>query len=256
MSTTRFAITSEKYISAPARAVAGARTANSCSELPGPEKVTIQPDEQHHGHRELGGNKSSSQVVSWFAEGQGLTIDFAGLTVIVRYVGRKGRRARIAVTAPPASVFHSLGSEDRAPLGAKINDGSQLRQTPDAEVPTMVPRWSNGAIAGVSPADLPPDLAPRRRDVGPSTRSRQSGPPRARPSGGRWGWVGPLRTTSPTFARVAARRARRVTWLRLPSAPPCGPHAPGGRHDPSADPRHRVLPRRARPETPAGTIAV
>jgi hypothetical protein len=39
----------------------------------------------------------TSQLIDWFAEGQTLAVEFAGLIVTVRYVCRKGRRARIAI---------------------------------------------------------------------------------------------------------------------------------------------------------------
>jgi hypothetical protein len=36
----------------------------------------------------------------WYAPGQGRTVVVGGVEVVVRFVGRKGRRARIAITVP------------------------------------------------------------------------------------------------------------------------------------------------------------
>lgn len=50
-----------------------------------------------------------SQSIDWYAEGQARTVEVDGIHVTVRYVARKGRRARIAITAPSGAVF---GAED------------------------------------------------------------------------------------------------------------------------------------------------
>ena len=46
-----------------------------------------------------------SQCIDWYAEGQARIVEVGGVQVTVRYVGRKGRRARIAITAPAGAVF-------------------------------------------------------------------------------------------------------------------------------------------------------
>jgi hypothetical protein len=48
----------------------------------------------------------------------------------------------------------TLGSEDRCAPGATINDPNELRQTPDAVVPTVVPSASEPAKEPHLPADL------------------------------------------------------------------------------------------------------
>lgn len=46
-----------------------------------------------------------SQSFDWYAEGEVRTIEIGGIEVVVKFVGRKGRRARIAITAPAGAVF-------------------------------------------------------------------------------------------------------------------------------------------------------
>lgn len=52
--------------------------------------------------------EQTSRLIDWFAEGHGLAVEVAGVVMTVRYVCRKGRRARIAITGPAGVVFRSL----------------------------------------------------------------------------------------------------------------------------------------------------
>ena len=54
----------------------------------------------------------TSQCIDWYAEGEAREVAVAGVCVIVRFVGRKGRRARIAITGPSGAVFRSLDSSE------------------------------------------------------------------------------------------------------------------------------------------------
>ena len=47
----------------------------------------------------------TSQSIDWYAEGEERIVEADGIQVVVRLVGRKGRRARIAITAPPGAAF-------------------------------------------------------------------------------------------------------------------------------------------------------
>ncbi len=49
----------------------------------------------------------SSRSIDWYAEGDSRVVDVGGVHVEVRFVGRKGRKARIAITAPPGARFCS-----------------------------------------------------------------------------------------------------------------------------------------------------
>jgi hypothetical protein len=48
---------------------------------------------------------ATSQSIDWYSEGQSRTVDVAGVRIVVRFVGRKGRRGRIAIEAPAGAVF-------------------------------------------------------------------------------------------------------------------------------------------------------
>ena len=54
----------------------------------------------------------TSQSIDWYAEGHARDVEVAGVRVTVRFVGRKGRRARIAITGPAGAVFRALDSSE------------------------------------------------------------------------------------------------------------------------------------------------
>ena len=45
--------------------------------------------------------------VDWYSEGQTRIVDVDGVQITIRFVGRHGRRARIAISAPPGTVFRA-----------------------------------------------------------------------------------------------------------------------------------------------------
>ncbi len=49
----------------------------------------------------------ASQCIDWYAEGEERIVEADGIRVVVRFVGRKGRRGRIAITAPPGAAFRT-----------------------------------------------------------------------------------------------------------------------------------------------------
>ena len=52
-------------------------------------------------------SSSVSQCIDWYAEGEERIVEADGIQVVVRFVGRKGRRGRIAITAPPGAAFRT-----------------------------------------------------------------------------------------------------------------------------------------------------
>jgi hypothetical protein len=46
-----------------------------------------------------------SVSIDWYAEGQTRMVEVAGVRIVVRFIGRKGRRGRIAIEAPAGAVF-------------------------------------------------------------------------------------------------------------------------------------------------------
>ncbi len=50
----------------------------------------------------------ASQCIDWYAEGEERIVEACGIRIAVRFVGRKGRRGRIAIAAPPGAVFRTL----------------------------------------------------------------------------------------------------------------------------------------------------
>jgi hypothetical protein len=45
--------------------------------------------------------------VEWYAEGQSRTVEVDGACIVVRFIGRKGRRGRIEIQAPAGAVFRA-----------------------------------------------------------------------------------------------------------------------------------------------------
>jgi len=50
---------------------------------------------------------STSVCIDWYAEGQCRVVEVNGIRVVVRFVGRSGRRGRIAIEAPAGAVFRA-----------------------------------------------------------------------------------------------------------------------------------------------------
>jgi hypothetical protein len=49
------------------------------------------------------------QSIDWFAEGEAKVVEVGGVRVVIRFIGRKGRRGRIAIEAPAGAVFQAIG---------------------------------------------------------------------------------------------------------------------------------------------------
>jgi hypothetical protein len=52
--------------------------------------------------------------IDWYAEGESRVVEVDGVRITVRFVGRRGRRGRIAIEAPAGAVFMSGLSETRS----------------------------------------------------------------------------------------------------------------------------------------------
>jgi len=48
--------------------------------------------------------------IDWYGEGHSRTVEVDGVRITIRFVGRKGRRGRIAIEAPAGAVFIALDS--------------------------------------------------------------------------------------------------------------------------------------------------
>lgn len=64
-------------------------------------RPSIQRDQDPQPH------SPDSQSIEWYYPGQARTVEVDGVEVTIRYVGRKGRRARISIEAPAGAVFRS-----------------------------------------------------------------------------------------------------------------------------------------------------
>jgi len=50
---------------------------------------------------------SDCRSIEWYSEGQTRYVEVGGSRIEVRFVGRRGRRGRIAITAPAGAAFIS-----------------------------------------------------------------------------------------------------------------------------------------------------
>ena len=55
---------------------------------------------------------TNCQSIGWYAEGVGRAVEVEGVIVVVKYLGRKGRRARIIIEAPSGAVFQDIVQAD------------------------------------------------------------------------------------------------------------------------------------------------
>ncbi len=60
-----------------------------------------------HEQAQPPGQLPNCVCIDWYSEGQSRTVDVGGVRMTVRFVGRKGRRGRIVITAPAGAVFRS-----------------------------------------------------------------------------------------------------------------------------------------------------
>ena len=70
-------------------------------------------DAQQNRNRDAADNRelpsaTVSQCIDWYAEGQERIVEAGGIRIAIRFVGRKGRRGRIAITAPAGATFQAL----------------------------------------------------------------------------------------------------------------------------------------------------
>jgi hypothetical protein len=49
-----------------------------------------------------------SRCIDWYAEGETRVIEVDGVKILVHFVSRSGRRARIEITAPPGAIFRAV----------------------------------------------------------------------------------------------------------------------------------------------------
>jgi hypothetical protein len=56
----------------------------------------------------------SCRCIDWYAEGEAKVTEVAGVRIVVRFVGRKGRRGRIAIEAPAGARFETYPAESIA----------------------------------------------------------------------------------------------------------------------------------------------
>ncbi len=52
-------------------------------------------------------DSTDCETIEWYYPGQTRTVEVDGIQVTIRFVGRKGRRARISIEAPAGAVFRS-----------------------------------------------------------------------------------------------------------------------------------------------------
>src|ERR1043166_6922790 len=74
---------------------------------------TLTSDENREkiGQPQARSEARACQSVDWYSEGQTRIVDVDGVQITIRFVRRHGRRARIAISAPPGTVFRAVDVE-------------------------------------------------------------------------------------------------------------------------------------------------
>lgn len=54
----------------------------------------------------------TSRLIDWFSEGETRVVEVGDVRVVVRFVGRKGRRGRILIEAPAGAAFSTCDAGD------------------------------------------------------------------------------------------------------------------------------------------------
>jgi len=49
----------------------------------------------------------TTRCIDWFHEGEAKIVEVAGVKITVRFIGRRGRRGRIAIEAPAGAEFRA-----------------------------------------------------------------------------------------------------------------------------------------------------
>ncbi len=69
----------------------------------------FSPRANGHNHEDVASDghrvANSSESINWYSQGQSTSVEVNGVQVAIRFVCRKGRRARIAITAPAGAKF-------------------------------------------------------------------------------------------------------------------------------------------------------
>jgi hypothetical protein len=74
-------------------------------------------DLQHPGTEPPALPPSVSCRIDWYSAGAARAIEVNGVHVVIRFVGRRGRRGRIAITAPAGAIFHAMERGNRRVTG-------------------------------------------------------------------------------------------------------------------------------------------
>jgi len=79
------------------------------SEIPTNSGVSSPAPSQELGERAAHNGRAmmagECRSIDWYSEGQERVVEVAGVRIVISYVGRKGRRARIAITAPSGTTM-------------------------------------------------------------------------------------------------------------------------------------------------------
>ena len=75
----------------------------------------------------------TSRSIDWYAEGESRTVEIGGVVVTVRFVGRKGRRGRIAIEAPAGAAFRQ-GQDPESTRPDDAGSGERCEKRCDGSV--------------------------------------------------------------------------------------------------------------------------
>jgi hypothetical protein len=71
----------------------------------------MSPNEISTDQTPASSERPTSTSIEWYSEGQSRIVEVDGIKIAVRFIARKGRRSRIAITAPAGAVFCAAEQE-------------------------------------------------------------------------------------------------------------------------------------------------
>jgi hypothetical protein len=120
-------------------------------------KPAMPSDERYQIGNRTDAQAEKSQSIDRYAEGEERIVEASGIRIAVRFVGRKGRRGRIAITAPPGAAF-------------RTRNRNETVQLPDRSILTVVFRQAlqYARVEWERTTPEPHPSAPRASPFGPA----------------------------------------------------------------------------------------
>jgi hypothetical protein len=70
------------------------------------ESIEMKDDTENRGVHSIAADRNPHcRSIDWYSEGDSRVAEVGNLQILVRFIARNGRRARISISAPPGATF-------------------------------------------------------------------------------------------------------------------------------------------------------